>query len=115
MTIFNPVYSGSKLVCLMGGGFTTSDVTTSVKMMAKFIVLEGATWGSPSPPCTKMAVTTGVLPNCVGFLPAITFSISPKFEGKKAVVNFSLQMAKENMIPAFVYDSFTLPNEPRVI
>lgn len=115
MTIFNPVYDGSNLMCTFGGMFTTSDVTTKVKMMGKFIVLEGAEFGSPSPPCTKQASTSGALPNCSSFLPATTLSLSPKFEGKKCVVNFSLQFAKENMIPAFIYDSFTASSgEPRV-
>ena len=115
MAIFNPLYDGVKMMCLLGGMFTTSDVTASVKMMGKFIVLEGAEFKSPSPPCTKQPSTSGALPNCASFLPAITFSIFPKFEGSKAVVNFSLQMAKENMIPSFIYDSFTAPSgEPRV-
>ena len=115
MTVFNPVLDPSTLMCIMGGMFTTTDITTAVKMMGAFVVLEGAEFKSPAPPCTKNPSTSGALPNCVGFLPAITFSLFPKFEGSKAVVNFSIQMAKENMIPAFIYDTFTAPSgEPRV-
>lgn len=118
MTVFNPVYDGTYLMCLMGGYFSTTDVTTMVKMMGNFIILEGAEFSADTPPCTKMSATSGALPDCKGFLPATTLSIFPKFEGSKAVVNFSIQMAKENMVPAMLYmpsTGYTAPSgEPRV-
>jgi hypothetical protein len=121
MTIWNPLYENTALMCLLGGQFTSPDVSVTGKLMGNFIILAGGEFGSPSPPCTKQASTSGAIPNCATFLPSQTFSLFPKFDGELAVVNFSLQMAKENMIPAFTYlppppTGGTAPSgEPRVM
>lgn len=104
MSVFKVVFTDGKLKCLNAGEFTSSGAETSnVTIEGSNVVLLGAIYGSPSPACTK---APPVFPApCTSFAPAITFSAFPTFEGKKPVVEMSVQICIQNGIPSFQYTS----------
>lgn len=106
MGIFTPIIDDTLidiLMCILGGTFNYDTYSASAKFNTKLIALEGGKFSAGTTPCTKQIVTSGALPNCGSSLPALTFSIFPKVEGSKCVVDFSIQMMAENMIPEFIY------------
>ena len=91
-------------MCTFGGVFAYDTYSANVTFDTTVVALEGGEWGTPNPPCTKFDSTSGAIPKCLTFLPAITLALFTTVETKKPIVMLSIQFAKENMIPAFIYD-----------
>lgn len=106
--MFQVVLEDTYLVCANGGQFKTTDTATNVLFENKKPIIEGANFQQQGTPCTKQAASNGAIPNCMSFLPATTFVVFSKVDGKRPVANLSVQMCKENMIPAMTYTSMTL-------
>jgi len=102
--VFQPIEDTAVLTCILGGGFVYDTYSANVTFDTTPVALEGGEWASDTPPCTKKASTQGALPDCKTFLPAVTLALFTTVEGSKPLVMFSIQFAKENMIPAFLYD-----------
>lgn len=102
--------SDAEMLCLLAGQFGYDTFSANTLFDGEVVLLEGGEWSSGGTPCTKKPSTSGVLPDCKKYLPAITFTLFTTVEGSKPVVDFSLQMAKENMIPAFLYTKTKAPN-----
>ena len=96
-----PLLDPAQAQCIMGGIATHDTVSANVTIENAPVNLEGGKWSISG--CTKSPSTVGVLPNCVGSIPSVTFVVFTTIEGSKPICDFSLQFPAENMIPIFLY------------